>query len=183
MVASWLYFVKHYNEYLEGDVRPWRSTHLCRWSRWSLTQTYELWIGNGLHSSLGGLRHLHCITEVSLIGYFDAGEIWWTVEPLTSQVDGKIVLGFQHLQERSKLSLPAPVYLVKPAWPWRWLRYKIENRLRTVYVHPLLRQVIGKIALDCDTCKDGPGERTSLAEVLAPTMITRGRNLWYEKII
>ena len=132
MVASWLYFVKHYNEYLEGDVRPWRSTHLCRWSRWSLTQTYELWIGNGLHSSLGGLRHLHCITEVSLIGYFDAGEIWWTVEPLTSQVDGKIVLGFQHLQERSKLSLPAPVYLVKPAWPWRWLRYKIEIRLRTV---------------------------------------------------
>ena len=52
-----------------------------------------------MHSSLGGLRHLHCITEVSLIGYFDAGEIWWTVELLTSQVDGKIDLGFQHLQD------------------------------------------------------------------------------------
>ena len=32
---------------------------------------------------------------MSLIGYFDAGEIWWTVELLTSQVDGKIALGFR----------------------------------------------------------------------------------------
>ena len=111
---------------------------------------------------------------------------WWDlVDSWTLDITGwwKDRLRFSTPTGRSTLSLPVPVYLVKPAWPWRWLRYKIENRLRTVYVHPLLRQVIGKIALDCDTCKDGPGERTSLAEVLAPTMITRGRNLWYEKII
>ena len=70
---------------------------------------------------------------------------WWDlVDSWTLDITGwwKDRLRFSTPTGRSTLSLPVPVYLVKPAWPWRWLRYKIENRLKTVYVYPLLGRLL-----------------------------------------
>ena len=114
----------------------------CWWNMtfrhcWSITP-WRYRLENCRNYSGSTTWHIQWLSQESKVRISDLVECW------TLDIAGwwKDRLGFQHLQELSTLSLPVPVYLVEPAWPWLWLRYKIENRLRTVYVYPLLGRLL-----------------------------------------